>query len=207
MINDNDEDLSISKELATSELVTALDAINALYGRLNFHDELAKERQLKNGGRSATFFVGLGTTLILQLSSCPVTSTLCPLAATLAAGNPAVVLGSPALSATNELIEQVVSEALDREAFHFERSGDASNANVYLQEQYATAVISSLEASQTLGPRIRAANPSVRLIEPYYGVPAGIVDRSGGHSVDAIVKQIRQSVLGMSPSKLPLQSE
>lgn len=196
-IDKTDQDLNTSQSLATAEVTVVLDTINILYEQLDFHRELAKERRLKNGGRSATFSVPLGTTLIVQLSSSPITSTIYPLAATLAAGNPAIVLGSPGLSFTNDLLEQIFLEALDCEAFHFETSGTLQNSGVYLQEKYATVVINVLEASQTIAPVVRAANPSIRLLEPYYGVPAGIIARSGGRSVDATVKQIQDTALGI----------
>ncbi|KAJ4351116.1 uncharacterized protein N0V89_006455 [Didymosphaeria variabile] len=189
------EDLSSPTELATSELTTALDAINALYEQLDFHEVLAIERNLKKGGNAASFFVPLGMTLIVQLSSSPIISTLCPLAAALAAGNPTIVLGSPTVSATSVLLEEVVLEALDHEAFHFENSVDASRYESFTQEPYATVVVHSLEASHTIGLLVRNANPSVRILEPYYGIPAGIIDRSAGGSTGAAVKQIRKSVL------------
>jgi acyl-CoA reductase-like NAD-dependent aldehyde dehydrogenase len=170
---------------------------------LDFHKELAKERQLKNGERSTTFLVPLGTALILQLSSSPITSTVCPLAAALAAGNPAIVLGSPTLSSTNELVEQIILTTLDCEAFHFEIFADAPICKAYMQEHYEIAVINSLEASQAFGPLLRTANPSIQLIEPYYGIPAGFIDRSGGKFIDAIVKQIQKGVPGISSYKLP----
>jgi acyl-CoA reductase-like NAD-dependent aldehyde dehydrogenase len=164
---------------------------------LDFHRELAKERRLKNGGRSATFSVPLGTTLIVQLSSSPTTSTICPLAAALAAGNSAIVIGSPGLSSTNELVEQILLEALDHESFHLEKISNVQDCEAYTQEKYASVVINGLEASQIIGSTARAANPSVNLREPYYGVPAGIIGRSGGHHVDTIVKQIQESALGI----------
>ncbi|KAF2647740.1 ALDH-like protein [Lophiostoma macrostomum CBS 122681] len=184
------EDLNTPTELATAELITALDAINAIYERLSFNDVLATERNLKNGGDAATFFVPLGVTLIVQLSSSPIVSTLGPLAAALAGGNPTIVLGSRTVSTTNVLLGEIILEALDHEAFHFENSVDALRFENFTQQPYATVVLHSHEASHTIGPLVRNANPSVRVLEPYYGIPAGIIDRSAGGSLDTAKAQI-----------------
>ncbi|KAJ4319007.1 hypothetical protein N0V94_004144 [Neodidymelliopsis sp. IMI 364377] len=188
------QDLGCPAELAMVELTTALDAINTLYKRLDFEDVLAKERNVKNGANTALFSVPLGTTLVMQLSSSPIVSTLGPLAAALAAGNPTIVLGSPTLPTTGVLLERTILEALDREAFHFENSADASTCKAFAQAEYAVVVLHSLEISHAIGPLVHTANPSVRLLEPYYGIPAGIIDRSVAGSINVAVKQILQRV-------------
>ncbi|KAH5319531.1 hypothetical protein HBI12_113520 [Parastagonospora nodorum] len=190
------KDLKTSQSLAKAEITAVLDTINCLYEQLDFHGELAKERRLKNGGRLATFSVPLGTTLIVQLSSSPTTSTICPLAATLAAGNSAIIIGSLGLFSTNELIEQILLEALDHESFHLVKCSNVQDCEAYLQEKYASVVINGLESSQIIGSAARAVNSSIHLLEPYYGVPAGIIGRSCGRHVDTIVKQIQETTLG-----------
>ncbi|KAF3031122.1 hypothetical protein E8E11_000557 [Didymella keratinophila] len=43
-------------------------------------------------------------------------------------------------------------------------------------------------------PLVLSANPSVRLIEPYYGIPAGIIDRSGSGAINTAIKRIKLAV-------------
>ncbi|KAL6704167.1 hypothetical protein ACN47E_008727 [Coniothyrium glycines] len=181
-------------ELANAEVVATLNAINALYEQLDFQKALAAERELKNGGTLANFLVPLGITLVAQLSTSPVISSLAPLAAALAAGNPAIVLGSRDVSTTNALLQQIVLDALDREAFHFEVSTNDSITRAFTKEPFVTAVFHDFQTSQTLGPVLRATNPSIRVIEPFYGIPAGFIDRSAGRSIEAVVKKIQNTM-------------
>ncbi|KAH6618435.1 Aldehyde/histidinol dehydrogenase [Boeremia exigua] len=189
-----EQDLHNTPELATSELITALDAINTLYEQLDFQHVLNDERKIKKGGTTAGFFVPLGKTLIVQLSFSPIISIIGPLAAALAAGSPTIVLGSPSLPATGILLERTILETLDCEAFHFEKSANESTYRSFAQAEYATVVLHSLETSNTVSPLVHAANPSIRLLEPYYGVPAGIIDRSVTISIDEVVKRVLQAV-------------
>ncbi|KAH7134861.1 Aldehyde/histidinol dehydrogenase [Dendryphion nanum] len=189
------QDLRRTKESATAEVVIALNAINALYEQLNFQELLAKERRLKNGGDVVSFLVPLGKTLVVQLGSCPVISTLCPLAAALAAGNPTILLGSHASPVTNNIVEQVIWYSLDREAFHFEKDDGKSTHQTIAKGSFSIVVLPDLETSRTIGSLVRANNASARQIEPYFGMAAGIIDRSAKSSLDASAEQIRRSVL------------
>lgn len=196
------EDLNSPSRLAVSEVTTALDAINTLYAQLDFSDVLAKERSVKKGTDAKRFFVPRGMTLVVQSWSSPIISILGPLAAALAAGSPTIVLGAPTLPATGVLLERTISEALDREAFHFQQSADASTYKAFAQAEYDTVVLHSLETSDMIRPLVLSANPSVRLIEPYYGIPAGIIDRSGSGAINTAIKRIKLAVQGMEqPSR------
>ncbi|UPX20215.1 Aldehyde dehydrogenase (NAD(+)) [Ascochyta rabiei] len=201
------QDTNCSSDLATSEIVVALDNINSWYERLDFQDTLRNERNIKHEKGPATFQVPLGRTLIVQSFWSPIISVLSPLAGSLAGGNPTIVLGSHLFAATNKLLKEIVEESLDVEAFHFEPSIDTSDHEAFTNEQFATVVLHSHEASERFGPLVRNTNPSVRLIEPYYGIPAGIIDRSAGGSLDAAFQHINSSLqvsgLPSNPLRIP----
>ncbi|KAH7357514.1 hypothetical protein BKA66DRAFT_445554 [Pyrenochaeta sp. MPI-SDFR-AT-0127] len=200
------QDQKRSTDIAAIELVNVLDTINALYERVDFHDVLAKEQDLKNGGSFASFLVPRGAALVVQLSSSPLISTLGPLAAALAAGSPTVILGSSKLTATNEILQQIILDSLDREAFHFEKNTDSSAAQAFTQQPYATAILPDLQAREMFGPLVVSKNMSIRLIEPYYGVPAGIIDRSYTGPFEQVVGHICRTTPGDStcnPLRVP----
>ncbi|RYO68426.1 hypothetical protein AA0116_g18 [Alternaria tenuissima] len=188
------EDFDSPARLAISEVTAALDAINSLYAQMNFSDVLAKERNLKKGANAARFLLPLGSTIVVQLPSSPIVSTLGPLAAALAAGSPTIVLGGPSIPATSNMLECIILEALDREAFHLEQSADVSTCEAFAQAEYATVVLHSLETSDRIRPLVLTTNPAVRLIEPYYGIPAGVIDRSVADAIDVATERIRLAV-------------
>jgi acyl-CoA reductase-like NAD-dependent aldehyde dehydrogenase len=206
IINTTFLDRKLGEELISAELTATLDGINTLYEQLDFHDVLARERDLKNGVSSASFFAPLGTTLVVQLPSSPVISVIGPLAAALAAGCPAIILSSSTTPNTNTILRQIVWNTLDRDAFHFETSVDSATHEAFTQASYAIAVLPDLKISKITSTLIRVANPAIRIIEPYHGIPAGFIDRSAKEHLDAAVGEIRRaSAAGVScnPYRVP----
>ncbi|KAH7072037.1 Aldehyde/histidinol dehydrogenase [Paraphoma chrysanthemicola] len=200
------EDRKAIEEVAFVELTATLDGINALYEQLDFHDILARERDLKKRAKSANVLAPLGTTLVIQLSSSPIISAIAPLAAALAAGSPAIVLGSSSTPNTNTILQRVVWSTLDREAFHFESSVDNATHEAFAQASYGVAVLPDLQTSKTTGPLVRGMNPATRILEPYHGIPGGFVDRSAKENLNAAVERIkRASAAGVAgnPYRVP----
>ncbi|KAH7066479.1 Aldehyde/histidinol dehydrogenase [Paraphoma chrysanthemicola] len=200
------QDNKANEELVSAELVATLDGINAVYEQLNFQDVLAQERGLKNGGRSASFFAPLGTTLVVQSPSSPIISALGPLTAALAAGSPAIILGSASTPNANAALQQIIWRSLDRESFHFEISVNSKTHDAFAKASFAIAVLSDLKSRQMTGPVVRAANPAIRIIEPYHGLPAGFIDRSAKPHLDAAAAGIKSALAAgasSNPRRVP----
>lgn len=77
---------------------------------------------------------------------------------------------------------------------------------ILTQLPYSVAVLQDLEISRSIEHLVRRANANRRLLQPHYGVPAGIVDRSASVSPDAAVEHIISTSLTSSsgnPLRLP----
>lgn len=187
-------------------MTASLDSIRELYSELDFPQTLKQERHIKDGGRQASFRVPLGPTVVAQAPFSPVFSSLVPLATALASGNPTVVLCSAGSVAANKLLAEAVRETLDREAFHFEEDSSDAARQRLTQIPYVLAVSQDLKSSNSIGPLVRRANTGVRFLEPYFGVPVGLVDRSASTSLDTVLQHISRtasSVASANPLRVP----